>query len=293
MEMSDVDTDLTPYYEESQSIYDISNDFFALFLGPTMGYTCGYYERDDMTLDESQLAKFDLALGKLNLEPGMTLLDMGCGWGGAMEVAVRRYDVNVIGITLSKAQSEFARERLAKLDTDRSMEVRLQGWEEFDEPVDRIVSIGAFEAFKAERYPLFFERAYKILPSDGRMLLHTILAHTQKFFRENGVKLTISDLKFMRFIGSEIFPGGQLPAVEDIEELADGAGFTLERIHLLQPHYARTLDMWADNLAANRDQAIAITSQEIYDRYMKYLTGCADFFRRGITNIGQFTLVKG
>ena len=293
MEMSDVDTDLTPYYEESQSIYDISNDFFALFLGPTMGYTCGYYERDDMTLDESQLAKFDLALGKLNLEPGMTLLDVGCGWGGAMEVAVRRYDVNVIGITLSKAQSEFARERLAKLDTDRSMEVRLQGCEEFDEPVDRIVSIGAFEAFKAERYPLFFERAYKILPSDGRMLLHTILAHTQKFFRENGVKLTISDLKFMRFIGSEIFPGGQLPAVEDIEELADGAGFTLERIHLLQPHYARTLDMWADNLAANRDQAIAITSQEIYDRYMKYLTGCADFFRRGITNIGQFTLVKG
>jgi len=290
--MSNLDTDLTPYYEESQSIYDISNDFFALFLGPTMGYTCGYYERDDMTLDESQMAKFDLALGKLNLEPGMTLLDVGCGWGGAMEVAVQRYDVNVIGITLSKAQSEFARERLAKLDTDRSMEVRLQGWEEFDEPVDRIVSIGAFEAFKAERYPLFFERAYQILPRDGRMLLHTILAHTQKFFRENGVKLTISDLKFMRFIGTEIFPGGQLPAVEDIEELADGAGFTLERVHLLQPHYARTLDMWADNLAANRDQAIAITSEEIYDRYMKYLTGCADFFRRGITNIGQFTLVK-
>jgi cyclopropane-fatty-acyl-phospholipid synthase len=290
--MSDVDTDLTPYYEESQSIYDISNDFFALFLGPTMGYTCGYYERDDMTLEESQLAKFDLALGKLNLEPGMTLLDVGCGWGGALEMAVQKYDVNVIGITLSKAQSEFARERLAKLDTDRSIEIRLQGWEEFDEPVDRIVSIGAFEAFKVERYPLFFERAYSILPSDGRMLLHTILAHTQKFFRENNIKLTISDLKFMQFIGTEIFPGGRLPAVEDIEELADGAGFTLERVHLLRPHYARTLDMWAENLAANRDEAVAITSDEVYDRYMKYLTGCADFFRRGITNIGQFTLVK-
>lgn len=291
--MSDVDTDLTPYYEESQSIYDISNDFFALFLGPTMGYTCGYYERDDMTLEESQRAKFDLALGKLNLEPDMTLLDVGCGWGGALEMAVQNYDVNVIGITLSKAQSEFARERLAKLDTDRSVEIRLQGWEEFNEPVDRIVSIGAFEAFKVERYPLFFERAYSILPSDGRMLLHTILAHTQKFFRENNIKLTISDLKFMQFIGTEIFPGGRLPAVEDIEELADGAGFTLERVHLLRPHYARTLDMWAENLAANRDEAIAITSDEVYDRYMKYLTGCADFFRRGITNIGQFTLVKG
>jgi cyclopropane-fatty-acyl-phospholipid synthase len=291
--MADMDTDLTPYYEESQSIYDISDDFFALFLGPTMGYTCGYYEREDSSLDESQNAKFDLALGKLDLEPGMTLLDVGCGWGGALELAVQKYDVNVIGITLSKNQSEFARQRLAKLDTNRSIEVRLQGWEEFEQPVDRIVSIGAFEAFKAERYPLFFEKAYSLLPSDGRMLLHTILAHTQKFFRDNGIKLTISDLKFMQFIGTEIFPGGQLPAVEDIEQLAQDSGFTLERVHLLREHYARTLDMWAANLLANHDEAIAITSPEIYDRYMKYLTGCADFFRRGITNIGQFTLVKG
>ncbi len=97
----------------------------------------------------------------------------------------------------------------------------------------------------------------------------------------------------MRFIGTEIFPGGQLPAVEDIEKLAADSGFTLERTHLLRPHYARTLDMWAANLEANKDEAIKITSQQVYDRYMHYLTGCADFFRRGITNIGQFTLVKG
>ncbi|WP_415794319.1 class I SAM-dependent methyltransferase, partial [Mycolicibacterium frederiksbergense] len=143
--MSKVESELEPYYEESQSIYDISNDFFALFLGPTMGYTCGYYEREDMNLEESQNAKFDLALGKLGLEPGMTLLDIGCGWGGALERAIEKFDVNVIGITLSKAQSEWARARLAKLDTKRSIEIRLQGWEEFNEPVDRIVSIGAFE----------------------------------------------------------------------------------------------------------------------------------------------------
>jgi cyclopropane-fatty-acyl-phospholipid synthase len=291
--MAKVESDLTPYYEESQSIYDVSNDFFALWLGPTMGYTCGYYEREDMNLEESQNAKFDLALSKLNLEPGMTLLDVGCGWGGCLERAVQNYDVNVIGITLSKAQSEYARERLAKLDTDRSIEVRLQGWEEFDEPVDRIVSIGAFEAFKAERYPVFFERAYNLLPDDGRMLLHTILAHTQKFYHDNGIKLTITDLKFMRFIGTEIFPGGQLPAVEDIEKLAADSGFTLERIHLLQPHYARTLDMWSANLIAKHDEAVAIMSEEVYQKYLKYLTGCADFFRRGITNVGQFTLTKG
>ena len=125
------------------------------------------------------------------------------------------------------------------------------------------------------------------------MLLHTILAHTQKFFRDNGIKLTISDLKFMKFIGEVIFPGGQLPAVEDIEKLAADSGFALERTHLLQPHYARTLDMWAANLEARKQEAIALQSEEVYDRYMHYLTGCADFFRRGITNVGQFTLVKG
>ena len=258
-----------------------------------MGYTCGYYEREDMNLEESQNAKFDLALGKLDLKPGMTLLDIGCGWGGCLERALINHDVNVIGITLSKEQSDYARKRLAKIDTNRNVDIRLQGWEEFNEPVDRIVSIGAFEAFKQERYPIFFERAYSILPENGgRMLLHTILAHTQQFFRENGIKLTISDLKFMKFIGEEIFPGGQLPAVEDIEKLADGSGFKLERIHLLRPHYARTLDMWAANLEAKKDEAIALQGQEVYDRFMKYLTGCADFFRRGITNIGQFTLVK-
>ena len=122
--MSDAVAGLEPYYEESQSIYDLSNDFFALFLGPTMGYTCSYFETDDMTLDDAQNAKFDLALGKLNLEPGMTLLDVGCGWGGALERAVTKFDVNVIGITLSKAQSQWARERLAKIETNRSVEIR-------------------------------------------------------------------------------------------------------------------------------------------------------------------------
>ncbi len=290
--MSEAVSELEPYYEESQSIYDVSNEFFALFLGPTMGYTCSYFERDDMTLDEAQIAKFDLALGKLDLKPGMTLLDVGCGWGGAMRRAVERFDVNVIGLTLSRNQCEYSRALMSSLTTSRTAEVRLQGWEEFAEPVDRIVSIGAFEAFKAERYPIFFQKAFDILPSDGRMLLHTILAYPQTYFRDRGIKITMSDLKFMRFMGTEIFPGGQLPAVADIESLSAGAGFTLERLQLLQPHYARTLDLWAANLEANKKRAIAITSQEVYDRYIKYLTGCADFFHRGISNVGQFTLVK-
>lgn len=285
-------TGLEPYYEESQSIYDVSDEFFALFLDDTMGYTCAYFERDDMTLEEAQIAKFDLALGKLNLEPGMTLLDIGCGWGGALKRAVEKYDVNVIGITLSRNQFEYSKKKLAGLPTNRNIEVRLQGWEEFEDKVDRIVSIGAFEAFKMERYPAFFERAYDILPDDGRMLLHTILAYSQKQQHERGVTITMSDLRFMRFIGQEIFPGGQLPAQEDIFKFGEAAGFSIERVQLLQKHYERTLNIWAANLEANKDQAIAIQSQEVYDRYMRYLTGCEDFFRRGVSNVGQFTMVK-
>jgi cyclopropane-fatty-acyl-phospholipid synthase len=290
--MPEVTSELSPYYEESQSIYDVSDDFFALFLGRTMGYTCAYYERDDMTLDEAQVAKFDLALGKLGLEPGMTLLDVGCGWGGALELAVQKYDVNVIGITLSRNQCEYSRAMLADISSSRTVEVRLQGWEEFDEPVDRIVSIGAFEAFKKARYAAFFDMAHRVLPDDGRMLLHTILGYRPNYFHEQGIPVTISDLKFMRFIGKEIFPGGELPCEQDIVEFSQNAGFSMERVQLLRPHYARTLDMWAARLEARRDDAIAITSEEVYDRYMHYLTGCADFFRRGICNVGQFTLVK-
>ena len=285
-------TKLRPFYEESQSIYDVSDEFFALFLDSTMGYTCAYFEREDMTLEEAQNAKFDLALSKLNLEPGMTLLDIGCGWGGGLQRAIEKFDVNVIGITLSRNQCQYSKTRLAAIPTDRNVEVRLQGWEEFTEQVDRIVTIGAFEAFKKERYAAFFERAYNILPGDGRMLLHTILTYPQAKMHEMGVELTMSDVRFMRFILKEIFPGGQLPSQEDLFKFGQDAGFSIEKVQLLQPHYARTLDIWAANLEANRETAIAIQSEEVYDRYMHYLTGCANFFRKGISNVGQFTMVK-
>src|ERR1700737_4280804 len=291
--MAGQNSGLTPDYETSQSIYDLNDNFFALFLGPTMGYTCAYFERDDMTLDEAQVAKFDLALSKLNLEPGMTLLDIGCGWGGALEVALQRYDVNVIGITLSRNQHAWTTARLAKVPTTRSVEVRPQGWEEFDEPVDRIVSIGAFEAFKKPRYAAFFDMAYRVLPDAGQTLFHTILGHPMNYFPEKGIAVTLNDLKFMRFIGKEIFPGGELPSEQDVVEFSQNSGFSMERVQLLRPHYARTLDMWAASLADHRADAIAITSDAVYDRYMRYLTGCADFFRRGISNVGQFTLTKG
>jgi cyclopropane-fatty-acyl-phospholipid synthase len=246
-----------------------------------------------MTLEEAQIAKIDLALGKLGLQPGMTLLDVGCGWASVMKRAVEKYDVNVIGLTLSKNQRALGQQILDQVNTGRSRQVRLLGWEEFDEPVDRIVSIEAFEAFPKSRYKAFFDLCYRIMPGDGRMVLQTIMGHPLKRWPEMGIPITMTDLRFMRFIAAEIFPGGSVPCDEDVVEYSTGAGFSVERLQKMTAHYVRTLDTWAEKLEAARDDAIAVTSAEIYDRYMRYLIGCSDFFQRGISEVGQFTLVKG
>jgi cyclopropane-fatty-acyl-phospholipid synthase len=285
-------TNLKPHFDDVQAHYDLSDDFFRLFLDPSQTYSCAYFERDDMTLEEAQTAKVDLALGKLGLEPGMTLLDVGCGWGSTMLRALEKYDVNVIGLTLSKNQKAHVEQVFAESDSPRSKEVLLEGWEQFDRPVDRIVSIGAFEHFGRDRWDDFYATAYRVLPDDGVMLLHTITALTLPQMTERGMPLTISVAKFVKFILTEIFPGGYLPSIELVGEHSEKAGFTLTRTQSLQPHYARTLDNWAAALEAHRDEAIAIQSEEVYDRYMHYLTTCADGFRIGYIDVNQFTLAK-
>src|SRR5206468_5817416 len=120
-------SDLRPAYEDVQAHYDTSNEFFGLFQDPTRTYSCAYYERDDMTLEEAQIAKIDLALGKLGLKPGMTLLDVGCGWASVMKRAVEQHDVNVIGLTLSKNQRALGQQILDQIDTDRSRRILLRG----------------------------------------------------------------------------------------------------------------------------------------------------------------------
>ena len=285
-------TKMRPPFEDIQAHYDISDDFFGQFQDPTRTYSCAFFQREDMTLEEAQMAKIDLALGKLDLQPGMTLLDVGCGWGSVMKRAVEKYDVNVVGLTLSKNQYGYSQRLLDQIDTNRARRVLLHGWEEFDEPVDRIVSIEAFEAFPKTRYKAFFDMCYRLMPSDGRMVLQTIMGHPLKRWPEMGIPITMSDLKFMRFISNEIFPGGSVPCDEDVVEYSGDAGFSVADMQNLSPHYVRTLDTWSASLKAHRDEAIAVTSEQIYERYMKYLTGCSDFFQRGICEVGQFTLVK-
>jgi cyclopropane-fatty-acyl-phospholipid synthase len=283
-------TELKPFYENVQAHYDLSNEFFALFLDPSMTYSCAYWERGGMTLEEAQLAKIDLALGKLGLEPGMRLLDVGCGWGATIRRAVEKYGVRAVGLTLSRNQCELARERLAGLGG--RAEVRLQGWEEFDEPVDRIVSIGAFEHFREERYPAFFAKCHALLPAGGVMLLHSIIRTTMADQDAAGVVPTHEEILFGKWIHRVIFPGGQLRPREFIVRYAEQAGFRVTQVQALAENYAKTLDAWAANLRANREEAVAVTSEEAYQTYMHYLTGCAPFFRRGLLNVAQFTCRK-
>jgi len=246
-----------------------------------------------MTLEQAQRAKVDLSLGKLGLQPGMTLLDIGCGWGSTIMRAVEKYDVNVIGLTLSENQKQHIENHwFANSTSKRHMEVRLQPWEEFEGKVDRIVSIGAFEHFGFDRYDDFFKMAHALLPDDGVMLLHTITALTLPQMADRKIPLTFEVARFVKFILTEIFPGGRLPSIEKVEEHSAKAGFELTRRQSLQLHYARTLDCWAEALEAHKDEAIAVQSEEVYDRYMHYLTGCAKGFRVGYIDVNQFTLGK-
>jgi cyclopropane-fatty-acyl-phospholipid synthase len=219
--------------EEVQFHYDISNDFFRLWQDPNQVYSCAYFERDDMTLEQAQMAKIDLSLGKLGLQPGMTLLDIGCGWGATIMRAV--------------------------------------GFGKYDD---------------------YFKKTFNLMPDDGVMLLHTIIIPSDEEVRERKLPLKMSTVRFIKFILDEIYPGGRLPLAAQVEEHAAKAGFTVTRKQRLRPHYARTLDTWAANLESNKDEAIAVTSEAIYERFMKYLTGCADLFRNGYTDVCQFTCAK-
>jgi len=270
--------DMRPHFEDIQAHYDLSDDFFGLFQDPTRKYSCAYFTGPDATLSEAQIADVDLNLDKLDLKPGMTLLEIGCGWGLTLQRAMEKYDVNVIGLTLSKNQQAYCQQLLDKIDSPRSFEVRLEGWEQFHSPVDRIVSIEAFEHFGFERYDDFFKNCFDILPEDGRMTIQSSVGYHPMDMAARGKKLTFELARFIKFMLTEIFPGGRIPSTAMMIEHGEKAGFVVPDAVSLRNHYIKTLGMWATALERNRDAAIAVTDQATYDKYMRYLTGCQYHF---------------
>jgi cyclopropane-fatty-acyl-phospholipid synthase len=284
--------ELRPHFEDIQAHYDLSDDFFGVFQDPTRKYSCAFFTGPNVTLSEAQIANVDQNLDRLDLKPGMTLLEVGCGWGLTMQRAMQKYDVNVIGLTLSKNQQAYCSQLLSKLDTERTFDVRLQGWEQFHSPIDRIVSIEAFEHFGFERYDDFFKTCFDILPDDGRMTIQSSVGYHPYDLIARGKKLTFELARFIKFMITEIFPGGRIPTTQMMVEHGEKAGFVVPETLSLRNHYIKTLGIWADRLEANKEAAIAATDEENYDRYMRYLKGCQYYFIDESIDVSLVTYLK-
>jgi cyclopropane-fatty-acyl-phospholipid synthase len=293
--MSDNSTgtkDLRPHFEDIQAHYDLSDDFFGVFQDPTRKYSCAYFTGPNCSLSEAQIANVDQHLDRLDLKPGMTLLEVGCGWGLTLQRAMEKYDVNVIGLTLSKNQQAYCNQLLKNVNSDRSFDVRLEGWEQFHSPVDRIVSIEAFEHFGFERYDDYFKTCFDIMPDDGRMTIQSSVGFHPYDLAERGKKLTFDLARFVKFIITEIFPGGRIPTTKMMVEHGEKAGFVIPEVLSLRNHYIKTLGIWAGRLEANKDAAIAATDEENYHRYMRYLTGAQYYFIDESIDVSLVTYLK-
>ena len=269
---------MRPHFEDIQAHYDLSDDFFGLFQDPSRTYSCAYFEPDDLSLEGADRED--------RSEPGQARSQAGddaarhrLRVGPTMKRAMEKYDVNVIGLTLSKNQHAHG-PGAESIDTERSDGCSYTAGRSFSEPVDRIVSIEAFEHFGFERYEQFFKNCFDILPDDGRMTIQSTTSYHPYDMADRGKTLTFETLRFVKFIITEIFPGGRIPTTVMMQEHGEKAGFAVPEALSLRPHYIKTLGIWGDALEANRDKAIEIPSEEVYDRYMKYLRGCQDYFDR-------------
>jgi cyclopropane-fatty-acyl-phospholipid synthase len=284
--------DMRPHFEDIQAHYDLSDDFFGVFQDPTRKYSCAYFTSPEVTLSEAQIANVDQHLDQLDLKPGMTLLEVGCGWGLTLKRAMEKYDVNVIGLTLSKNQQAYCTQLLDSIGSERTHDVRLEGWEQFHSPVDRIVSIEAFEHFGFERYDDFFKTCFDILPDDGRMTIQSSVGYHPDDLQARGKKLTFQLARFVKFMITEIFPGGRIPSTKMMVAHGEKAGFVVPEPLSLRNHYIKTLGIWAARLENHRDEAIAAAGVENYDRYMKYLTGCQYYFVDEAIDVSLVTYLK-
>ena len=240
--------------------YDLGNDLFSLMLDPYMQYSCGYW-KDATTLKQAQEAKLKLICEKLQLKPGMTLLDIGCGWGGLAAYAAKHYGVSVEGVTISAEQQKLAQERCKDLD----VKILLQDYRDLDSQYDRIVSVGMFEHVGPKNYQTYFNVVARNLKPDGLFLLHTIGANE-------------TNMNVDPWINKYIFPNGCLPSIKHIATTSEGK-FVMEDWHNIGADYDRTLMAWYERFVQNWPKLEHNYSQRFFRMFSYYLNACAGAFR--------------
>lgn len=261
-------------WQVGEQHYDISNDLYVAMLDKRMTYTCGYWADGARTLDEAQEAKLDLICRKLELKPGMRLLDIGCGWGSLMGFAAERYGVSCVGVTISKEQAQLGADRYKGLP----IEFRLLDYRDMNERFDRIASIGMFEHVGPKNYRTYMQVAHRCLDDDGLFLLHTIGKNQRG---------TSPD----PWIDKYIFPNGVIPAISEISD-AIGDLFVVEDLHNFGADYDRTLMAWHENFEKAWPRFADKLGQRFYRMWRYYLLSCAGAFRARDIQLWQWVLSK-
>lgn len=258
-------------FEVGQAHYDLGNDLFEQMLDARMVYSCGYW-REAANLDEAQEAKLDLVCRKVGLRAGMRVLDIGCGWGGFAKYAAERYGVEVVGITISKQQADFAK----RLCRDLPIEIRLQDFRDLDEQFDRIISLGMFEHVGHKNHRRYMQVARHCLREDGLFLLQCI---------GDNVTTVATD----PWISKYIFPNGDLASAAQITRAIEGL-FIVEDLHNFGADYDKTLMAWFANFDQGWHQLKAQYGERFYRMWKYYLLSCAGLFRARHIQLWQIVL---
>jgi cyclopropane-fatty-acyl-phospholipid synthase len=270
--------------------YDVSNDFYRRVLGPSMTYSCAVWTDPANTLEEAQANKHELICRKLGLEPGMRLLDIGCGWGGMLLHAAEHHGVQAVGVTLSRRQAELAEKRAADAGLTGKVEVRYQDYRDVDDgPYDAISSIGMFEHVGVRQLAVYFERCRELLPPGGRLLNHGIS-------RPPGVASSTADgrARFARrsFIDRYVFPDGELHEVGSVIAAIQRAGLEARHMESIREHYALTLRKWVANLEANWDACVSDAGRARARIWRLYMASAAIGFEDNRTQVHQVLATK-
>ncbi|MFL5339852.1 MAG: class I SAM-dependent methyltransferase [Gemmataceae bacterium] len=263
--------------------YDISNEFYALFLDERMLYSCGYFKTENSDVHQCQLDKIDHICKKMRLKPGDRMLDVGCGWGGLVVHAAQKYGANVVGITLSTRQKEWADRVIAKAGLIDKCKIEIRDYREIPETeqFDKISAVGCMEHVGAARLPDYFRQAFKLLKPGGVFLNHGIA--------RGGLAPRIPR---PNFVDKYVFPDGQLEAISTTLRIAEQAGFEVRDVESLRDHYIRTLRFWVSRLEANAEEARKLTNDAAYRIWRLYMSGSVYGFKVGRFNLYQSLLLK-